>query len=297
MDDLGAALGWQHSMLSIAEGDGDFLQLGERHWAFFAEERPLLLVTFEDIASVRESEDKLPQHFALAKARGWSLMTIFCDGETWWRDPAVFDYFDRLSDDGFLEAFDRVVFYGAGMAGYAAAAFSIAAPGAELVLVAPRATQDPARTGWDTRHRAARRIDFTDRYGYAPDMIESAEKVWLIHDPLNPPDAMHAALFQRPWVTPLFARHTGEATEDALTEMQALDRILEAVMEKRFSPEFFAWLWRGRRSNADYLRSILSEARLTGHPKREAKICRSVTARLNAPRFARRLAELTGEGQ
>jgi hypothetical protein len=140
------------------------------------------------------------------------------------------------------------------MAGYAAAAFSIAAPGAELVLVAPRATQDPTRAGWDTRHRAARRIDFTDRYGYAPDMIESAEKVWLIHDPLNPPDAMHAALFQRPWVTPLFARHTGEATEDALTEMQALDRILEAVMEKRFSPEFFAWLWRGRRSNADYLR-------------------------------------------
>jgi hypothetical protein len=47
----------------------------------------------------------------------------------------------------------------------------------------------------------------------------------------------------------------------------------------------------------DYLRSILAEARLTGHPKREAMICRSVTARLNAPRFARRLAELTGEGQ
>lgn len=297
MDDLGSALGWQHAMLSIADGDGDFLQLGDRHWAFFSEERPLLLVTFEEITSVRESEDKLPQHYALAKARGWSLMTILCEGETWWRDPAVYTYFDRLADDGFLEAFDRVVIYGAGIAGYAAAAFSIAAPGADLVLVAPRATQDPARAGWDTRHRAARRIDFTDRYGYAPDMIESAEKVWLIHDPLNPPDAMHAALFQRPWVTPLLARHTGEATEDALTEMQALDRILEAVMEKRFSPEFFAWLWRGRRSNADYLRTILSAARVTGHPKREAKICRSVTARLNAPRFARRLAELTGEGQ
>ncbi|HMS94696.1 MAG TPA: phosphoadenosine phosphosulfate reductase [Tabrizicola sp.] len=297
MDDLGAAHGWQHAMLSIARGDGDFLQLGDRHWAFFAEERPKLLVTYEDISSLRESDDLLPRHYALAKANGWSLMTILSDGETWWRDPAVFDYFDRLSDDGFLEAFDRVVIYGAGISGYAAAAFSIAAPGAELVLVAPRATQDPHRVGWDTRHRAARRIDFNDRYGYAPDMIESAEKVWLIHDPLNPPDAMHASLFLRPWVTPLLARHTGESTEDALSEMHALDRILEAVMERRFSPEFFAWLWRGRRSNADYLRAILAQARGTGHPKREAKICRSVMSRLNAPRFARRLAELTGEGQ
>ena len=61
------------------------------------------------------------------------------------------------------------------------------------------------------------------------------------------------------------------------------------------SAERFSWLWRGRRSNSSYLRAVLSAARLSGHPKREIKICRSVTARLNAPKFARRLAELTGE--
>ena len=43
------------------------------------------------------------------------------------------------------------------------------------------------------------------------------------------------------------------------------------------------------------LAAVLAAARLSGHPKREIKICRSVTSRLNAPKFARRLAELTGE--
>ena len=282
-------------MIDIAETDGDFLPLGDRHWAFFTEDRPILLVTFEEAGAIRDRENNLPEHYGLAKARGWSLLTIIADGETWWRDPAVYRYFDRLADDGFLEDFDRVLFYGAGPAGYAAAAFSVTVPSAELVLIAPRATLDPARAGWDDRHRIARRLNFNSRYGYAPDMTEGASHVWLIHDPMHRPDAMHAALFQRPWVTPLLARYTGEGTEDALIEMRVLDRIIEAAMDGKLTPQYFAWLWRGRRSNASYLRSILSVARLSGHPKREIMICRSVTSRLNAPRFARRLAELTGE--
>jgi len=57
MDSSGAPADWQHAMHAIAEEDGDFLPLGSRHWAFFAEERPLLLVTFEDAAAIRDSED------------------------------------------------------------------------------------------------------------------------------------------------------------------------------------------------------------------------------------------------
>jgi hypothetical protein len=277
------------------KGDGDFMALGARHYAFFAEERPQLLVTFEDAAALREREDNLPEHFALAQSRGWSILTILAEGETWWRDPAVFRYFDRLADDGFLEDFDRVVFYGAGPAGYAAAAYSITAPQAELVLVAPRATLDPALAGWDERHRIARRINFRGRYGYAPDMTESASKVWLIHDPLHQPDAMHAALFQRPWVHPLHARYTGEGTEDTLREMKVLDRILESAMEGKMSRTAFRGCGAGGGRTAATCARFWRRHGCPGTRKREIKICRSVTARLNAPRFARRLAELTGE--
>ena len=106
---------------------------------------------------------------------------------------------------------------------------------------------------------------------------------------------MHAALFQRPWVTPLHARYTGEGTEDTLREMQVLDRILEAAMDGKFAPSFSPGSGAGGGRTAAICGAILAAARLSGHRKREIKICRSVTARLNAPRFARRLAELTGE--
>ena len=96
-------------------------------------------------------------------------------------------------------------------------------------------------------------------------------------------------------MTPLNSRYTGEGTEVTLRVMTVLDRILEAAMEGKMSADRFSWLWRGRRSNGSYLGAVLAAARLSGHPKREVKICRSVTSRLNAPRFARRLAELTGE--
>ena len=107
-------------------------------------------------------------------AGGWSHLCLIAEGDTWFRDPAVYAYFDRLVDDAFFEDFDHVLFYGAGMAGYAACAYSVAAPGAQVLALNPRATLDPAAGRWDDRDRAARRLDFTSRYGYAPDMLEGA---------------------------------------------------------------------------------------------------------------------------
>ena len=285
---------WQRAMDAATEDDGYLTPLGDRHWAYFLERKPTLLVTFDSADAIRAQDDTMPLHHAMTRSRDWSHLCVICEGETWWRDPAVFRYFDRLVDDGFLDDFDHVVFYGAGIAGYAAAAYSAVAPGAQVVLVAPCATMDPARAGWDDRHRSARRVDFTDRYTYAPDMTEGAGQVWLIYDPHNPLDAMHAALFHRPWTTCLLTRHVGEGTEDTLIEMRILDRILEAAAQNALTRDRFARLWRGRRSNASYLRALLAEAKASGHTRREIKICRSVTSRLRAPRFERRLAELTG---
>lgn len=288
---------WERVTEAVVVDDGYLKPLGAHHWAFYVEAKPVLLVSFDTVTAIREHADRLPQYHAMARARGWSHLCIISDGETWWRDPAVFAYFDQLVDDGFMENFDQVVFYGQGAAGYAAGAYCAAAPGCEVVLVAPRATLDPARVPWEDRHPSATGIDFSGRYSYAPDMIEAAENVWLIHDPHHPADARHAALFAAPWVTPVFARHTGDGTEDTLIEMRIFDKIMEATFAGAMSLRYFARLWRGRRSNASYLRELLAVAESSGHTAREVMICRSVTRRLNAPRFARRLAKLTGADQ
>ncbi|MFZ1467649.1 MAG: hypothetical protein WAT09_01595 [Paracoccaceae bacterium] len=290
---LTAGAEWLSAMDAIAEDDGYLERLGNRHWAFFAEEKPVLLVTFERAETIRARDDQLPVAYAMAKERGWSLLSIVAEGETWWRDRAVWGYFDRLVDDAFFDDFDQVLFYGAGAAGYAACAFAVTAPGCRVLSVAPRATLAPDLAGWDRRHLDARRLDFTSRYGYAPDMVEGTGQVWLVHDPLNAPDAMHAALFRAPWVTPLKARRTGEATERSLIGAGILDKLMEDAMAGTLTALGFARHWRSRRSYAFYLKTLLNVAATSKRPGMEQRICRSVTRRMKAPRFAARLAELT----
>ena len=286
---------WTAAMDQVAEEDGYLERLGARHWAFFAEQGPTLLVTFERAEALRDRDGQLPAQFALVRAQGWSILTILAEGETFWRDPSVWGYFDRLVDDGFFDDFDRVLFYGAGPAGYAAAAYSVVAPGARVLLVAPRATMDPAIAGFDRRHRAARRFDFTRRYGFAPDMTAGADRVWLVHDPQHAPDAAHAALFRRPWVSVLNARRTGETTEAVLAASRILEPMIETAMEGRLTRRAYARLWRGaRRSNPAYLRATLAEAAARRRPWMEIRILRSITRRMRSPRLAARLAELTG---
>jgi hypothetical protein len=112
----------------------------------------------------------------LFKKNGWSHLSIILDGDTWFHDPKVYAYFNRLDDDGFFDDFDHVVFYGAGPCKYAAAAFSVAAPGATVDAIQPQTTLDPRITDWDDRYMKMRRTDFTSRYGYAPDMLDAAEQ-------------------------------------------------------------------------------------------------------------------------
>ena len=286
---------WILRMIEMTDEEGSFDPIGPRHHALFLDRGPTLLVTFEEAGAVRERpEGGMPTGFALAETQGWSHLAMMAEGETWFRDPAVFRHFDRLGDDAFFEDFDRVLFFGAGMGGYAAAAFSVAAPGSTVLALCPRATLDPAVTGWDPRHRSARRLTFTDRYGYAPAMIEAASRAYIVHDPAERLDAMHAALFHKPYVTPLRARWMGARLDLVLERIEALDTLLLAAMEGRLTPALFAQAIRNRRRFNPYLRHMLTLAQTAGKPAREAMICRSVTARLRAPAFRKRLAEIEG---
>ena len=117
----------------------------------------------------------------------------------------------------------------------------------------------------------------------------------MIYDPEFAPDAMHAGLFQRPWVTPLRTRHLKDQVEQSLAQMAILPQMVEAAATGTLTPISFARLWRARRKFAPYLKSLLGRAKITKHPEREFKICNNVTRRLNAPAFRKRLVELEAE--
>lgn len=286
---------WLALVAEVGEEAGYFQPLGLRHWAFFSDESPTLLVTFETLDQVRASPGQLPAGHAIARANGWSHLCLIADGDTWYRDPAVYRYFDRQVDDAFFEDFDRVVFYGAGMGAYAACAFSVTAPGATVIAVQPVATLAPARAAWDRRFARHRRLCFTDRYGYAPDMTEGAGDVFVIHDPEEIPDAMHVALFARPHVHALRCRHLGARIEAALTQMNLLTPLLEAACRGQMSPGFFHRLYRERRRYSPWLRAVMAQLDAAGRPFLAALVARNVSSRMKAHRFRKRLTELEAD--
>ncbi|MCT8160253.1 phosphoadenosine phosphosulfate reductase [Pseudoruegeria sp. SHC-113] len=258
---------WLERIDDIGEERGYFQPLGPKHSAIFTDESPTLLVTFETIESIaKTSPDAQPLGFHLVEGTDWSQLCILAHEETWFRDRYVYGYFDRLVDDGFFEDFDRVIFYGAGACGYAAAAFSVAAPGATVISLQPQATLDPQVTAWDTRFKAQRRLSFTDRYGYAPDMVEGAGKVFVMHDPAQPFDAMHAALFTRPHVQQIRCRHMGPDVQESLQAMEILTPMIRAAAKGDFSADSIHRLLRARRAHGPYLEKLTEAARRGDKP-------------------------------
>ena len=256
---LGGRDAWLDKVADLTEEDGYVERLGARHAAIFVEDKPTLLVTFETHKSIAAlSRDAQPLGWDMVKALGWSHLCLVSDGDTWFRDRAVYGYFDRLVDDGFFEEFDQVIFYGAGPCGYAAAAFSVAAPGAKVVVLQPQATLDPRVTEWDDRFRDMRRTSFTDRYGYAPDMLDAAAQAFVIYDPEIELDAMHAALFTRPNVTKFRMRFMGTDLEKSLMRMQILFRILAQTSAGKLDRTALARLWRARRRDGAYQFNLLT---------------------------------------
>lgn len=287
---------WIAEVAELVSSDGSFTRLGRQHMAVLTQHSKTLLVSFETIGGIFALSPKAhPLGWDMAETADWSSLSLVSDGDTWFRNKAVFAYFDHLVDDGFFDRFDRVLFYGAGPCGYAAAAFSVVAPGARVLAVQPQATLDPERTEWDKRFPAQRRTPFTDRYGYAPDMIEAARRVYLVYDPLQVEDAMHASLFGGSNVTHLRMRHGGAALQTDLIQMGVIYELLEFALLDRLTVSNFAMFARARRQHLPYLKRLLSLLDAEDRPDLVRLLCHNVSARMRAPMFAKRLAELDQE--
>ncbi|MDX5383379.1 MAG: phosphoadenosine phosphosulfate reductase [Rhodobacterales bacterium] len=281
---------WITQLAAIAEEYGSFEDLGGRHFATRIDGDDTLLVSFETVQGIQLHSDLgQPLGWDMVRDKGWSHLCLISDGDTWFRDPQVYALFDRLTDEGYFEEYERVIFYGAGPCGYAAAAFSVASPGAIVLAVQPQATLDPRVTEWDNRFAHMRRTSFTDRYGYAPDMMDAAHQGYVLYDPAEDLDAMHAALFTRPNVTKLRLRYMGDALQGDLVEMEILAPLLTLAAEGGLTCRAFARLARARREHPAYLRGLLGHLDAQHRPYLALLLCRNVVERMNAPRIRRRL--------
>lgn len=287
---------WRVHLAEVGAREGFFREIGDWHSALFVERGDTLIVTFENLDHVYERGiDRMPWGYGFVAANGWSMLGMMAHGFTWYRDEDIYAFFDQLRDSGFFSRFQNVIFYGASMGGYAAAAFSAAAPGATVITISPQATLSREIAPWETRYRKAWRRDFSTRYGHAPEMVSEARQMYLFYDPIEPLDAMHAALFTGPNVMKLRCRYFGHRIASMWVRMGVLKPIIHECVDGTITAARFYSHLRGRRDDMKYQRAMLNRLQQAGNPARIATHCEAILARRAAPRFRQALKSARAE--
>lgn len=291
----GEADGWDTIAPGLAGPEG-FYRPGEagHSFLFIPRSDKVLVVSFDNLdIAMNKRADRRPWGFRFIQDQGWSMLGVLAGGWTWYREPWVWQQFDDLRESGFFQRFERVVFYGASMGGYAAAAFCPAAPGADVVAISPQSTLDKTLVPWETRYKLAWDRDFTGPYGDAAEVSRSARRVAILYDPYEPLDAGHVARFTHDNVMRLRTPLLGHRLGSSLNQMGILSPVILGALSGDLTEPAFYRLLRARRDFPRYQRELFLRAVDRGHTALARRLARHVLAR-GDHRSLRRALETLG---
>lgn len=260
---------WDEIAMQLAGDDGWYRPGTNGHSFLFMPRDPdTLVVTFDNLdIAMTKREDRRPWGYQFIKDQGWSMLGVLAGGWTWYREPWVYEQFDELDASGFFKRFKRVVFYGASMGGYAACAFSPAAPGCDVVAISPQSTVDRSVVPWESRYKAVWDRDFTGPYGDAAEVSKTANRVSIIYDPYEPLDARHAVRFTGQNVQHLRAPLLGHRLGSSLHQMGILSPIILGALDGTLTKDAYYRMLRTRRSFPRYQRELFNRAVEKGHTR------------------------------
>lgn len=258
---------WSAIARRLAGPFGFYTDNGIHSFLYVPRDPSVLVVTFDnlDIAMTKRA-DRRPWGFEFIERQGWSMLGVMAGGWTWYRDYWAMGEFDRLAREGFFRRFGRVVFYGASMGGYAAAAFSAACPGAEVVAISPQSTLDRTVVPWETRYRTVWDKDFSGKYGDAALASRAAGRVTILYDPYEPLDAAHAGRFTGANVRRLRTPLMGHRLGSSLLQMGILSEVMLKALAGSLTEAEFYRLLRARRDFPRYQRELFERAVARGRP-------------------------------
>ncbi|MFN6951960.1 MAG: hypothetical protein ACK4NE_05160 [Albidovulum sp.] len=284
---------WSALARRLAGPFGFFTENGLHSFLYVPRDPSVLVVTFDnlDIAMTKRA-DRRPWGFEFVERQGWSMLGAMAGGWTWYRDYWAMGEFDRLAREGFFQRFGRVVFYGASMGGYAAAAFSAACPGAEVVAISPQSTLDKRLVPWETRYRTVWDKDFSGKYGDAAIASQTARRVTILYDPYEPLDAAHARRFTGANVTHLRAPLMGHRLGSSLLQMGILSEVMVKALAGTLTESEFYRLLRARREFPRYQRELFERAVARGRPGLARRVGSWVLARGENRHIRHAMAEL-----
>ena len=257
--------GWAEIARGLAGPQGFYTDNGSHSFLYIPRGKTLV-VSFDNLdIAMNKRDDRRPWGFSFIEKQGWSMLGVMAGGWTWYRDDWVGAEFDRLAAEGFFAQFERVVFYGASMGGYAACAFSGACPGADVVAISPQSTLDKRVVPWETRYKVVWDKDFSGKYGDAATACAAARRVSILYDPYEALDAGHANRFTGANVMKLRTPMLGHRLGSSLNQMGILTPIILGALDGSLTEAEFYRRLRARRDFPRYQRELFERAVDKGH--------------------------------
>lgn len=254
---------------SAAESAGrdQFLLRGGVVDACFTRRSDVLLVTFDNLGTVGQSDPPQPWLGRRAETAGLSILGLMAQRKDWYRNEDTPRLIGSLADAGFFSGFRRVVFTGASMGGFAALTYCGMVPGSVVLAFSPQSSLAPDLVPFEGRyHYGSRKWDWrTPAFRDAAEAVPSAAEIYLIYDPFVAEDRAHALRLTGPHVHHLRVGHMGHRAIRRLKGLGMLQPLIETVAQGSFDRQPFATALRARRQDIMWQRAVLAEAERRGH--------------------------------
>ncbi|MBU3261480.1 glycosyltransferase family 2 protein [Roseovarius sp. PS-C2] len=249
---------WLDELRPGGQGEG-FIEKQLRHSLMFVR-RPVnrLLVSFDNLSNVGDTSlEREPWAFKFAQDSNISHLGVMAHVSDWYRDPVLIERMQTLATDGFFDGYDRVVFAGVSMGGFASIVFGSLVPGAHAVAINPQSTLDEALVPWETRYENGRRQDWTLPLSDAAALTGGFERVNVFYDPYHELDQAHVDRFGGDNVHVFNCRYSNHKTAVFLRKIDALKPVMHAAIFGELTELEFYRLYRARR-NLPWFRGALS---------------------------------------
>lgn len=274
---------WLDELRPGTAGEG-FLDKRHRHSLMFVR-RPVrrLLVTFDNLSNVGDTGLlREPWGFKFAQDAKISHLGVMAHVADWYRDPDLIARMQALAAEGFFDGYDRVVFAGVSMGGFAAIALGSLVPGAHVVAVNPQSTLDPDLVPWETRYETGRRQDWTLPLSDAAALTGALGPVHVFYDPYHALDQRHVDRFAGDNIRLFHCRYSVHKTAVFLRKIGALKPVMERVIFDELGAAEFYRLYRGRRDLPWFRGSVVAYFTAKGRSEMAERFTQAFRARLRA---------------
>lgn len=238
---------------SVAAGVAATLRLS-RHQVDFVPGGPALVVTFEPAAETKGDTDLSRPAWSQSflQRRGHAVLGVKRTSTDWYRQPDLHRLFRRLERAGWFKTFERVMFYGPSMGGYAALAFAAVAPGCTVLAMHPQSTLAADRVWFDQRFATRRAQAWAGDFVDGADGAAAAARVYVCYDPWQTKDRLHAARLPAHNRVDLRLPCVGHATTRALQALGLLGTVVDRALDGTLTADSFRELARERARLPDY---------------------------------------------